>query len=61
MLPRALAKGKLGEHYRFGWKEKAEISRDFTAPEGPPEVPEWDRGLERVLDAMNDLSGIEEP
>jgi ferredoxin-type protein NapG len=61
VLPRTLAKGKLGEHYRFGWKEKAEISRDFTAPEGPPEVPEWDRGLERVLDAMNDLSGIEEP
>ena len=34
-----------------------EASRDFTTPE----VPEWERGMDRVLEAMDDLSGIEEP
>ena len=24
-LPRDLAQGKLGEHYRFGWKEEEEL------------------------------------
>ena len=49
--------GQLGEHYRFGWKEEARVSRDFTAPEGAPDLPEWDKGLEKVLEAMDDLSG----
>jgi ferredoxin-type protein NapG len=61
VLPRDLAKGKLGSHYRFGWKEKPEISRDFTAPERAPDLPEWEHGMDRVLEAMDDLSGIEEP
>ena len=34
-----------------------EASQDFTTPE----VPEWERGMDRVLEAMADMSGIEEP
>ena len=34
-----------------------EASQDFTTPE----VPEWESGMDRVLEAMDDLSGIEEP
>jgi ferredoxin-type protein NapG len=62
VLSRDVAKGELGEHYRFGWKEEPLISRDFAAPGTAPEIPEWgEKGLERVLKSMNDLSGIEEP
>jgi ferredoxin-type protein NapG len=61
VLPRDLAKGQLGEHYRFGWKEEARVSRDFTAPESAPDLPEWDKGLEKLLEDMDDLSGIHEP
>jgi len=62
VLPRDLAKGKLGEHYRFGWKEEARISRDFTAPERAPDVPGWDeRQMDRVLEKMEDWTGIEDP
>jgi len=61
VLPRELAKGKLGEHYRFDWQEPARISRDFTAPAQAPELPEWEDGMDRVLEQMQDLSGIEEP
>jgi ferredoxin-type protein NapG len=62
VLPRELAKGRLGEHYRFGWKEEPVISRDFATPSKAHEDPAWgERGLERVIDRMNDLSGIEEP
>jgi ferredoxin-type protein NapG len=61
VLPRDLAKGKGGEHYRLGWKEPARISRDFTAPGRAPDVPDWDDNLERVIEHMDDLTGIEEP
>jgi ferredoxin-type protein NapG len=61
VLPRDLAQGKLGDHYRFGWKEETRISRDFTAPESAPDLPEWKANLDRVLEAMDDLEGIEEP
>jgi ferredoxin-type protein NapG len=61
VLPRSLAKGQLGEHYRFGWKEEATISRDFVAPRNAPDIPEWENGMERVLEQMEDLRGIEEP
>jgi ferredoxin-type protein NapG len=55
------ARGKLGENYRFGWLEDAEISPDFEAPMAAPDLPQWRDGLERVLEQMDDLSGIEEP
>jgi ferredoxin-type protein NapG len=61
VMPRELAKGQLGEHYRFGWKEEARVSRDFTAPERAPEIPGWEDNMSRVLEEMHDLSGIEEP
>jgi ferredoxin-type protein NapG len=61
VLPRDLAKGQLGQHYRFGWKEEAHLSRDFIAPGQAPEIPEWEGSMDRVLEQMDDLSGIEEP
>jgi ferredoxin-type protein NapG len=61
VLPHDVAKGRLGEHYRFGWKERSEISRDFTAPESAPGNPAWDSNLKGLLERMDDLSGIEEP
>jgi ferredoxin-type protein NapG len=62
VLSREVAKGELGAHYRFGWKEEPVISRDFEAPQGAPEIPEWgDEGLERVIEKMDDLTGIAEP
>jgi ferredoxin-type protein NapG len=61
VLPRELAQGRLGEHYRFGWKEDAKISRDFTAPDSAPDIPAWEENMDRVLESLNDLSGIEEP
>ena len=36
---RELAKGRLGEHYRFGWKEEPVISRDFATPSKAHEDP----------------------
>ncbi len=62
VLPLEVAKGRLGEHYRFGWTEDARISRDFEAPRNAPDVPAWgEQGLRKLLDDMDDLSGIEEP
>ena len=61
VLPRELAKGKLGDHYRFGWEEEARISRDFTAPDRAPEIPGWNDGMDRVLEQLEDWTGIEDP
>ncbi len=61
VLPRDLAKGKLGEHYRFGWREEAHISRDFTAPTQAPSIPEWEGNMDRVLEQLDDWTGIEDP
>ena len=42
--------------------EAPKCSRDSEVPMCAPDVPEWgDRGLRKVLESMNDLSGIEEP
>jgi ferredoxin-type protein NapG len=59
VLPRELAKGAVQQGYRFGWTEPAAISEDFGGaddPEGP-----WQGDPRRVLEEINDLSGIEEP
>jgi ferredoxin-type protein NapG len=61
VLPVKQAKGKLGEHYRFGWEDEAEVSREFEAPESAPDLPQWRNNMDRVLEEMDDLSGIEEP
>jgi ferredoxin-type protein NapG len=37
----ALVQGKLGEHYRLGWKREDAISQDFVpAPQAPPQAVE---------------------
>jgi ferredoxin-type protein NapG len=61
VLPPSLAQGRMGENYRLGWLEEAEISRDFEAPESAPDLPQWRGSLDRVLEQMDDLTGIEEP
>jgi ferredoxin-type protein NapG len=43
VLPRHLAKGKLGEHYRLGWEEKAANGKSLI-PEQldlPDRMPEF--------------------
>jgi ferredoxin-type protein NapG len=62
VLPHDLAQGKLGEKYRIGWEDDAEISRDFDpdVPEAP--VPDdIKQRQEEIIDSMNDLEGIVEP
>ena len=46
-LPRDLAQGKLGDHYCFTWNEE-------------PQVPDWDNGMDSVLEEMENLKGIED-
>ena len=36
VMPPELARGKLGDHYRFGWSEESEISRDFGPADSAP-------------------------
>jgi hypothetical protein len=59
-LPRDLAQGKLGERNRFGWEDEPQIGRDFTAPETAPQIPDWDDGIDSVLEEMENLKGIED-
>jgi hypothetical protein len=59
-LPRDLAQGKLGDHHRFGWEDEPRIRRDFTAPEMGPQDPDWDDGIDSVLEEMENLKGIED-
>jgi ferredoxin-type protein NapG len=61
VLPHRLAQGELSGGYRFGWLEEAESGRDLETPGSPPGPPGLEGNLERVLEEMNDLSGIEEP
>jgi ferredoxin-type protein NapG len=61
VFPHESVQGKLGGNYRFGWLEEPVISPQFHAPEGSPDVPDWEGNLDRVVEEMNDLSGIEEP
>ena len=37
------------------------ITRDFTAPQTAPDLQDWDDDLGRVIERLNDLSGVEEP
>jgi hypothetical protein len=46
-LPRDLVQGKLGERYCFEWNEE-------------PHVPDWENGIDSVLEEMEDLKGIED-
>jgi len=60
VLPRDLVQGKLGDHYRFDWEEEPRISRDFIAPEAPPQIPGWGNGIDSVIEELEDLKGIED-
>ncbi len=49
VLPRRLAKGKVGEHYRFGWKEKEAAGGSLVTPDPEhrynlPEGVEYEHG-----------------
>jgi hypothetical protein len=59
-LPRDLAHGKVGERNRYGWEDEPQIGRNFTAPETAPQIPNWDDGIDRVLEEMEDLKGIKD-
>ncbi len=52
VLPPALAKGKLGEHYRFGWTTENAITQEFD----PAEVAPEDIGsrLQESMDYLNE-------
>jgi ferredoxin-type protein NapG len=60
VMPRWLAMGRLGGNYRFGWKENSAISRDFQPSDSVPEPGLWRDNTRRVLEEMEDLSGIED-
>jgi len=50
----------LGERYRQGREDEPHIGRDFTVPETAPQIPDWDNGIESVLEEMENLKGIED-
>ena len=41
-------------------KRETRISRKFSAPETAPQIPDWDKGLDRVLEDMENTKGIED-
>ena len=43
-----------------GRRSRRETPPASEIPETAPEVPDWECSLERVLEQMNDLTGIEE-
>jgi hypothetical protein len=59
-LPRDPAQGKSGERHSLDCEDEPQIGRDFTAPETAPQIPDWDNGIERVLEEMENLKGIED-
>ncbi len=58
VLPLSLAKGKLGENYRLGWKEKSEISEEFGVEQNKKRLPstktENQEQIQQVLDSLDD-------
>lgn len=54
VLPIKLAKGELGEHYRLGWKQKADAGDSLVSPDAPhqynmPEGVSYDLQGEGVI------------
>lgn len=54
ILPIKLAKGKLGEHYRIGWEEKARAGKSLVTPDQEhiynlPEGQRYDHGGEGLI------------
>jgi len=57
---RDLAGAKRGERYHHARKVEPKIGRDSTAPETAPRIPDWDDGIDSVLEEMENLKGIED-
>lgn len=38
ILPHPLVQGKIGEHYRYGWRDTGEITQDFKPSDAPAPV-----------------------
>lgn len=51
VLPRKLAQGRLGEHYRLGWTLDTPITQDFKPAREAPEIPD---NTESGLDYLNE-------
>jgi hypothetical protein len=59
LRPRNLVRACTGA---FAWThlvEEARMSGDLAAP--APETPEWQDGMDSVLEQLNDWTGIEDP
>lgn len=55
VLPLALAKGMLGEHYRLGWQQKAQAGEALVTPDTPhqynlPEGMRYEHGGEGLIE-----------
>lgn len=59
-LPRNLALGQLAAHDRLGWNGDPETGRDFSAPEAAAQFQDWENEIDRVLEEMENLKGIED-
>lgn len=56
VLPHRLAKGRIGENYRLGWKEKSVISEDFTPQDAQPSMRQrqlQEETLDNALERLN--------
>jgi len=59
-LPGDPAQRELDERHSFGWEDESQTGRKSTAPETAPRIPDWDEGIDRVLEEMENLKGIED-
>lgn len=53
VLPRKLVQGKMGEHYRIGWKDTGKITEDFKPAATAPEQPKAPDGNAPGVDYLN--------
>jgi ferredoxin-type protein NapG len=51
VMPAHLIQGKIGEHYRLGWKQDSGITQDFKPQENQPAAP--DKGKVPGVDYLN--------
>lgn len=52
VMPADLIQGKIGEHYRLGWKQQGGITQEFK-PQEAPVAPPADKGEVPGLDYLN--------
>jgi ferredoxin-type protein NapG len=61
VFPHALAQGRQGPGYRFGWKENSGVSQDFKSRKTEPkrETEPWnDKALDHTLETLEDVKGL---